>query len=558
MRALYDGHEQGRRRRPRRSSRCSTSRPDRLRPVTGAPARRVVQSRQRLRGRVRFPTGGRVPRLAGRAHERRGGIGPGRAADPKARRQPDRPEPTVQSGWKKAGCVNGPAGPCIVRRPPRSRSDSDGDGASDYDERARDDRRPGVRASPAPASASTASRSPSTARGPPRPRRLDLDVRPGEVVAIIGPNGCGKSTLLRVLAGLIAPGRGGGRHRRRPGRRAGRAGGARVPGAAAARRGDRRRQNIRFPLELAGWPRDRQRERAAELLRLVGLARGRGGQAVDALRRHAPAGRDRPGARARARGAAARRAVQRPRRPDPRAAQRRAPGALGPVERHDRARHPLHPRGGVPRRPRDRAVAAPGARGRRRPGRLPRPRRLADLDSAFVSAVAAEVRAHLAERWTRRPRDRDPRRDPSPRPGRRRGRPPRARGPRTPAAARSARVARGREPRRVPPPVAARGRGSRASSRSSCPARTRSPSDSSAPGPRGTMWPHVAADAGRDPAGLRHRGDARGHGRRRCSPARGSWSGCSARTSSRPRRRPSSRSPRSSSCGSATASRRSS
>ena len=28
---------------------------------------------------------------------------------------------------------------------------------------------------------------------------------------------------------------------------------------------------------------------------------------------------------------------------------------------------------------------------------MPRPRRLADLDSAFVSAVAAEVRGHLAE-----------------------------------------------------------------------------------------------------------------------------------------------------------------
>ena len=40
-------------------------------------------------------------RDAGRAHERRRGFGRG-TADPNARRQPRRPEPTVQSGWKKA------------------------------------------------------------------------------------------------------------------------------------------------------------------------------------------------------------------------------------------------------------------------------------------------------------------------------------------------------------------------------------------------------------------------------------------------------------------------
>ena len=34
---------------------------------------------------------------------------------------------------------------------------------------------------------------------------VDLESRPGEVLAVLGPSGCGKSTLLRVLAGFEQP-----------------------------------------------------------------------------------------------------------------------------------------------------------------------------------------------------------------------------------------------------------------------------------------------------------------------------------------------------------------
>jgi zinc/manganese transport system ATP-binding protein len=36
-------------------------------------------------------------------------------------------------------------------------------------------------------------------------RDVDLDVAPGEFVAVLGPNGVGKSTLLRALLGLLTP-----------------------------------------------------------------------------------------------------------------------------------------------------------------------------------------------------------------------------------------------------------------------------------------------------------------------------------------------------------------
>ena len=38
---------------------------------------------------------------------------------------------------------------------------------------------------------------------------LEVEVPPGRITSVVGPNGCGKSTLLRSLARLLRP-RGGG------------------------------------------------------------------------------------------------------------------------------------------------------------------------------------------------------------------------------------------------------------------------------------------------------------------------------------------------------------
>ena len=39
-------------------------------------------------------------------------------------------------------------------------------------------------------------------------RRINLEVKPGEFISLIGSSGCGKTTLLRILAGLERPGSG--------------------------------------------------------------------------------------------------------------------------------------------------------------------------------------------------------------------------------------------------------------------------------------------------------------------------------------------------------------
>ena len=207
-------------------------------------------------------------------------------------------------------------------------------------------------------------------------KQLDLEIADGEFLILVGPSGCGKSTALRMIAGLedISDGElSDRRHRRQrqgaegPRHRDG------LPELRALPAHDGAREHG-VPAEDGRGRPGRDRREGRERRRILDLDRAPRPQALQPLRRPAPARRDGPGDRSRAVGVPDGRAALEPRREAARADADRGLADPEPARDDDRLRHPRPDRGDDAWRPGRGDAQGRAAAGRQPAGALRRPR----------------------------------------------------------------------------------------------------------------------------------------------------------------------------------------